>query len=108
MVYTCKPKKVSIYVNTGRKTTSQIKAETGCTALINGGLYEMSTFKPVYHLKVDGKVLVIGLESYEQTKALYDELEARSIREQQKLDRDTQVSEPIDFENNQTESNNDE
>lgn len=57
MVYTCKPKKVSIYVNTGRKTTSQIKAETGCTALINGGLYDMSTFKPVYHLKVDGKVL---------------------------------------------------
>ena len=26
-------------------------------------------------MKVDGKVLVVGLESYEQTKALYDELE---------------------------------
>lgn len=57
MIYTCKPTKVAIYVNSGRKTTSQIKAETGCTALINGGLFDMSTFKPVYHLKVDGQVL---------------------------------------------------
>ena len=47
-------------------------------------------------------------KKYFTVEALYDELEARSIREQQKLDRDTQVSEPIDFENNQTESNNDE
>ena len=58
MIYTCKPAKVSIYVNSEKKSTSQIKAETGCTALINGGLFNMSTFKPVCHLKVDGKVLV--------------------------------------------------
>lgn len=57
MVYTCKPKKVSIYINTKRKTPAQIKAETGCTALINGGLYTMSSFTPVCHLKADGKVL---------------------------------------------------
>ena len=57
MVYTCKPKKIAIYVNTGRKTAAQIKDETGCTALINGGLFNMSTFKPVCHLKVDGQVL---------------------------------------------------
>ncbi len=57
MVYTCKPTKVAIYVNTGRKTTAQIKAETGCTALINAGLFN-GAFKPVCHLKVDGQVLV--------------------------------------------------
>lgn len=57
MVYICKPKKVQIYVNTKRKTAAQIKAETGCDAIINGGLYGMSNFKPVCHLKVDGKVL---------------------------------------------------
>ena len=57
MIYTCKPARVEIYVNTGRKTTAQIKAETGCTALINGGLFNMSDFTPVCHLKVDGRVL---------------------------------------------------
>ena len=57
MIYICKPKKVSIYINTARKSTAQVKAETGCTALINGGLFDMGTFKPVCHLKVDGKVL---------------------------------------------------
>lgn len=57
MIYICKPQRVSIYINRNKKTTSQIKAETGCTALINGGLFEMSTFKPVCHLKADGQVL---------------------------------------------------
>ena len=56
MIYTCNPGKVSIYINTKKKTTAQIKAETGCTALINGGLFDMSTFSPVCHLKADGKV----------------------------------------------------
>ena len=64
MIYTCKPTKVAIYVNSGRKTTSQIKAETGCTALINGGLYDMGAFVPVYHLKVDGQVLAKEPYSY--------------------------------------------
>ena len=57
MIYICKPSKISIYINKQRKSTAQIKAETGCTALINGGLFDMSTFKPVCHLKADGKVL---------------------------------------------------
>lgn len=57
MIYICKPKKISIYINTQKKSTAQIKAETGCTALINGGLFNMSTFEPVCHLKADGKVL---------------------------------------------------
>ena len=57
MIYVCKPSKISLYVNTNRKTAKQIMAETGCDAIINGGLYGMSNFKPVCHLKVDGKVL---------------------------------------------------
>ena len=57
MIYIGKPSKVAIYVNTARKSTAQIKAETGCTALINGGLFDMKTFEPCCHLKVDGKVL---------------------------------------------------
>lgn len=64
MVYICKPSRLSIYVNTGRKTASQIKAETGCTALINGGLFNMSTYKPVCHLKVDGKALASDQYKY--------------------------------------------
>lgn len=40
MIYICKPKKIKIYVNTGYKTMAQIKAETGCDAIINGGLFE--------------------------------------------------------------------
>ncbi len=50
MSYICKPAKVSIYVNSKRKTLAEIKAETGCTAIINGGLFTMSTFSPVCHL----------------------------------------------------------
>ena len=57
MIYVCKPARLKIYVNTSRKTTAQIKAETGCTALINGGLFDMSKFMPVCHLKVDGQLL---------------------------------------------------
>ena len=64
MIYTCKPKKIALYINTGRKTTAQIKAETGCTALINGGLFDMSTFKPVCHLKADGQVLAKDKYTY--------------------------------------------
>lgn len=62
MIYSCKPKKVQIYVNAKKKTAAQVKAETGCDAIINGGLYNMNTFKPLCHLKVDGKVL--GKDQY--------------------------------------------
>lgn len=57
MIYICKPSKVRIYVNTAKKTIAQIKAETGCDAIINAGLFNLSAFTPVSHLKVDGKVL---------------------------------------------------
>ena len=64
MTYSCKHARLAIYVNTARKTAAQIKQETGCTALINGGLFDMSTFYPVCHLKVDQKVLAADKYKY--------------------------------------------
>lgn len=57
MYYVCKPAKIQIYVNTGRKTTAQIKRETGCDIIINGGIYDMNKYIPYCWLKVDGKIL---------------------------------------------------
>ena len=54
MIYICKPLKVSIYINNGRKTAAQVKAETGCDALINGGLFD-GNFKAVCHLRAGSK-----------------------------------------------------
>jgi len=48
--------RIQIYINTAKKSLATIKAETGADYLINGGLYNMSTFKPVCHLKADGVV----------------------------------------------------
>lgn len=62
MIYTDKPQKVSIYINSAKKTITQVKAETGCDAIINGGLFEGS--KPVCHLKVNGKILVADPYKY--------------------------------------------
>lgn len=56
MYYACKPSKVSIYVNTGRKTMAQIRKETGADIIINGGLFD-GAFRPCCWLKVDGKIL---------------------------------------------------
>ncbi len=56
MPYICKPVRVGIYINSKRLTPAQIKKETGCDALVNGGLFDMTTFKPVCHLKVEGVV----------------------------------------------------
>ena len=64
MTYSCKPARLAIYVNTARKTAAQIQKETGCTALINGGLFNMSNFAPVCHLKVDQKVLAADKYTY--------------------------------------------
>lgn len=64
MIFSCKPTRVSIYVNSGHKTLAEIKEETGCDAIINGGLYTMATFTPVCHLKVDGEVLASDKYKY--------------------------------------------
>ena len=64
MYYVCKPSKIQIYVNTGRKTTAQIKRETGCDIIINGGIYNMSSFVPYCWLKADGKLLATDHYTY--------------------------------------------
>lgn len=64
MTFSCKPARLAIYVNTARKTAAQIQRETGCTALINGGLFNMADFSPACHLKVDGKVLAADKFTY--------------------------------------------
>lgn len=57
MNYVCKPAKIQIYVNTGRKTTAQIKRETGCDIIINGGIYDMKQYIPYCWLKVNSQLL---------------------------------------------------
>lgn len=64
MIYSFTPTKIKIYVNSNKKSLAQIKQELGCDVVINGGLYNMNTFKPVCHLKVDGKVLAADKYKY--------------------------------------------
>lgn len=48
--------KARIYINSQKKSLADIQDETGCDVILNGGLYNMITFKPLCHLKADGKV----------------------------------------------------
>lgn len=57
MIYTFYAKKVELYINTNKKTAAQVKAETGCDVLINGGLYDMETNIPCLYLKKDNKYI---------------------------------------------------
>lgn len=56
MIYTCKPARVGIYVNTQKKTMDEVKEETKADVIINGGLYNPN-FTPCCHLKVNGQVI---------------------------------------------------
>ena len=47
-------RRLQLYVNTGRKSVSAIRAETGAAYVLNGGLYNMSTFQPLCHLRAEG------------------------------------------------------
>ena len=49
--------KIQIYVNTAKRSLSAIQAETGADYIINGTLYNMETFKPNCHLRVDGRTI---------------------------------------------------
>ena len=49
--------KIQIYLNTGRKSLTAIQKETGADYIINGTLFNMSTFKPNCHLRVDGRTI---------------------------------------------------
>ncbi|MDO4553354.1 MAG: N-acetylmuramoyl-L-alanine amidase [Bacillota bacterium] len=56
--------RVEIYVDTAKKGMAAVKQETGCTHIMNLGLYNMSTFKPVGYLTVGRKVLSTGGDPY--------------------------------------------
>ena len=49
--------RIRIYINTARKSLSAIRAETGADYILNGTLFNMSTFEPNCHLKAEGEVL---------------------------------------------------
>lgn len=52
------PRKVAIYDCPKRNYSAmQVRALTGCDLVINGGLYELATGKPVSHLRIDGQTL---------------------------------------------------
>ena len=56
MEYSFEFAKARIYINSQKKSLADIQKETGCDVLLNGGLYNMTTFNPLCHLKADGKV----------------------------------------------------
>jgi N-acetyl-anhydromuramyl-L-alanine amidase AmpD len=58
MIYFAKPKKVEIFVNTAYLKLVDIKARTGCDLCFNGGLFDMTTFKPYVKLRVGGVTYV--------------------------------------------------
>ena len=49
--------RIQIYVNTAKRSLSEIRAETGADYIINGTLYNMRTFEPNCHLRVDGRTI---------------------------------------------------
>lgn len=64
MIYTGRIKRIKNYINTGYKKLADIKAETGCDLLFNGGIYDMRTGEIYCHLKADGKVIASDEYSY--------------------------------------------
>ena len=56
MEYSFEFVKARIYINSQKKSLTAIQKETGCDVVLNGGLFNMKAFKPLCHLKVDGKV----------------------------------------------------
>lgn len=64
MEYNFEILKARIYINSQKKSLADIQKETGCDVCINGGLYNMKTFKPLCHLKAAGKVLASDQYKY--------------------------------------------
>ncbi len=52
----CTGKKLGIYINSGKKKIKKVCEELSCKAAVNGGLFDMKTFKPVAQLKANGHV----------------------------------------------------
>lgn len=56
--------KISVYINAKRQSMAQIKKALGCQYILNAGLFNMQTFKPINHLTVDGQVLSATANPY--------------------------------------------
>ena len=78
--------KAKIYINSKNKTLAAIKSETGCDVVINGGIYNMSTFKPLCHLKADGKVHVADQYKYWGFGWNNEDTKLRMVNDYAKLD----------------------
>lgn len=52
-----KIRRIQIYINTPRRTVSQIKKATGADCILNGTLYNMNTGSVNCHLKTNGRVI---------------------------------------------------
>lgn len=50
-------RQIQLYINSAQKSLPTIRAETGADYIINGTLFNMSTFAPNCHLKAEGHVL---------------------------------------------------
>lgn len=57
-------KKVALYNNAQKLTASKIQKNLGCQYLLNAGLFNISTFKPVNNLTIDNVVLSKGGSPY--------------------------------------------
>ncbi|MBP5582034.1 MAG: peptidoglycan-binding protein, partial [Ruminococcus sp.] len=64
MITTIRPRRIELYINTAEKTLAQIKAETGASHIINGGLYDLKTRVPYCQLKAGGKVYTTDTDNY--------------------------------------------
>lgn len=49
--------RIRLYINSRKKTLDAIRAETGADYILNGTLFNMTTFEPNCHIKADGAVL---------------------------------------------------
>ena len=65
MIRTLKAKRIEIFDNSKTKySMSKIKKITGCDDILNGGIFNFGTLKPLCHLKVEGKVLASDKYTY--------------------------------------------
>ncbi|MBR3640627.1 MAG: phosphodiester glycosidase family protein [Oscillibacter sp.] len=66
MTLDLRPRKIALYTASrlAKKSASQVRALTGADVVINGTLYNATTWKPVCDVKKDGKVLSNDAYSY--------------------------------------------
>lgn len=56
--------KIELFVNVAKRPMAEIKVLLGCDHIMNAGFFNTSTFKPVFGLTVQGRVLSTGGNPY--------------------------------------------